>query len=348
MKYNTLGLSDLRVSEVCLGTMSFGEQNTPDQGFGQLDFATANGVNFIDTAEMYSFPARKDTCGLTESIIGDWMSIRKNRADVMLATKVAGGSPGLNYIRNGPDFSRRQINQAIEGSLTRLKTTYVDSYQLHWPERKNNRFGVRLYPYADNEGQQWEEDFLNQAATMNLLIKEGKIRHWGLSNETTWGVMKFLQLCKENSLIPPVSIQNAYSLLNRQFEYGLSELCQFEGLGLLAYSPLAFGMLTGKYLHGQQPEGNRLTAYKQFGRFLNNRAMEATQAFQKLAKAHHLSLTSMALSFVYSQNFCHSTIIGATDENQLKENIEAHNVVLSDELIREINLVFEQHPDAGV
>ncbi|MFT6745903.1 MAG: aryl-alcohol dehydrogenase-like predicted oxidoreductase [Glaciecola sp.] len=345
MRYNKLGLSDLSVSNVCLGTMTFGEQNTQDEGFEQLDYAVANGVNFIDTAEMYSVPGRAETCGATEKIIGNWMESRRNRSELVLGTKVVGHSPGLSYIRNGPDFSRKQINQAIEGSLSKLKTDYVDLYQLHWPKRGNNKFGVRIYPYQDKVGQQWEDDFLSQAESMNLLIKEGKIKHWGLSNETTWGVMKFLQLCKENNLIPPVSIQNAYGLLNRQFEYGLSELCQFEGLGLLAYSPLAFGALTGKYLDGQEPKGARLTEYKIFNRFLNNKAMEATAAYQDLAKENGMSVVSLALAFVYGQGFAHSTIIGATSVDQLKENIDAENLRLTPELIKEINVVFDQFPD---
>jgi aryl-alcohol dehydrogenase-like predicted oxidoreductase len=345
MRYNKLGLSDLSVSKVCLGTMTFGEQNTQEDGFEQLDYATSNGVNFIDTAEMYSVPGRAETCGATEKIIGNWMESRRNRDEVVIGSKVVGHSPGLSYIRKGPNFSRTQINQAIEGSLRKLKTDVVDLYQLHWPKRGNNKFGVRIYPFEENKGQQWQDEFLNQAESMNLLIKEGKIKHWGLSNETTWGVMKFLQLCKDNNLTPPVSIQNAYGLLNRQFEYGCSELCQFEGLGLLAYSPLAFGALTGKYLNGNQPEGARLTEYKIFNRFLNSRAMEATQAYQSLAEENGMSVVSMALAYVYGKDFAHSTIVGATNLAQLKENIDAEKLTLSEDLLKEINGVFDQYPD---
>lgn len=348
MRYDKLGLSDLNVSKVCLGTMTFGEQNTQNEGFEQLDYALTNGVNFIDTAEMYSVPGRLETYGATERIIGNWLETRKVREEVVLATKVVGYSPGLSYIRNGPDFSKTQINQAIEGSLTNLKTDHVDLYQLHWPKRENNKFGVRLYPFERNAGKQWEDQFLDQAETMNSLIKAGKIKHWGLSNETTWGVMKFLQLCKDNSLIPPVSIQNAYGLLNRQFEYGLSELCQFEGLGLLAYSPLAFGALTGKYLGGDLPSGARLTEYKIFNRFLNERAMNATKAYQELAGDHGMSVTRMALAFVYGQEFAHSTIIGATKLEQLKENIAAEKTILSEELVNEINKLFNEYPDPAL
>ena len=209
MRYNNLGLSDLKVSKVCLGTMTFGEQNTQEEAFEQLDYAIAHGVNFIDTAEMYPVPGRAETVGETERIIGNWLTKTSKRKDVVLASKVVGHSlSGLKYIRKGPDFSKVQINEAINGSLKNLKTDYLDLYQLHWPRRDNNRFGVRLYPYGKNED--WENDFLEIAQTMNELIKEGKIKHWGLSNETSWGVMKFLQICKSNNLIPPVSIQNAF------------------------------------------------------------------------------------------------------------------------------------------
>lgn len=348
MRYNKLGLSNLEVSKVCLGTMTFGEQNTQEEAFKQLDYAKDQGVNFIDTAEMYSVPGRKETCGETERIIGRWLSNNGSRNELILATKVVGHSAGLSYIRNGPDFSREQINQAIEGSLKNLKTDFVDLYQLHWPKRGNNKFGMRLYPYQSNEGQSWEDDFLNQAQSMNLLIKEGKIRNWGLSNETTWGVMKFLSLCKENNLIPPVSIQNAYGLLNRQYEYGLSELSQFEGLGLLAYSPLAFGALTGKYLDGNLPKGARLTEYKIFHRFLNPRAMEATKAYQKLAIENNMTIAELALAFVYQQDFAHSTIIGATTVEQLRENIAAEKITLSKELVDQVNEIFNQYPDPAL
>lgn len=347
MKYNTLGKSDLKVSKVCLGTMTFGEQNTQAEAFQQLDFAVQNGVNFIDTAEMYPVPGRAETVGETERIIGKWIKEQGKREELILASKVVGHSnTGLKYIRKGPDFSRKQINQAIEGSLTNLQTDYLDLYQLHWPKRDNNRFGVRLYPY--NTNQEWEDNFLDIAHSMNQLIEKGQIRHWGVSNETSWGVMRFLSLCKDNGLVPPVSIQNAYGLLNRQFEYGLSEVCQFEGLGLMAYSPLAFGALTGKYLNGQQPTGARLTEYAIFNRFLNARAMAATQAYKTLAENNSMSVVTMALAFVYQQDFAHSTIIGATNLSQLKENIAAEQVILSPELIRQINQVFNEYPDAGL
>ncbi len=343
MRYNKLGLSDLEVSKVCLGTMTFGEQNTQQDAFSQLDYALENGINFIDTAEMYSVPGRAETLGASEKIIGNWLADRGVREKVILSSKVVGHSSGLSYIRNGPDFSRTQINQAIEGSLTKLITDVIDLYQLHWPKRGNNKFGVRLYPFQENK--EWENDFLDCAESMNLLIEEGKIKNWGLSNETSWGVMKFLTLCKENNLIPPVSIQNAYGLLNRQFEYGLSEVCQFEGLGLMAYSPLAFGALTGKYLNGNLPSGSRLKEYDIFRRFLNPQAMQATAAYQELAKENGMTVTELALAFTYQQEFAHTTIIGATKMEQLAENIQAEKIVLSEEIIGEINAIFNQFPD---
>lgn len=346
MKSRKLGNSDLTVSEICLGTMTFGEQNTEQEAKQQLDYSVEQGVNFIDTAEMYSVPGRAETCGSTERIIGNWLTERGLRDQIILATKVVGPSPGLKYIRKGPNFEREQVNAAIEGSLRNLKTDCVDLYQYHWPERENNRFGTRIYPYHKNEG--WEDNLLDRAESMNLLIKAGKIKHWGVSNESAWGVMRYLQLCKENNLIPPVSIQNAYGLLNRQFEYGLSEVCQFEGLGLMAYSPLAFGALTGKYLQDERPEGARLSKYTIFKRFLNPRAMEATAAFKNLADRNQISLVQLALAFVRAQGFVHSTIIGATKMAQLKENIESVKVSLSQEVLEEIEHIFDQYPDAGL
>lgn len=344
MEYQTLGLSDLKVSKICLGTMNFGEQNTQEDGFQQMDYAYSQGVNFFDTAEMYSVPGRLETLGSTERIIGEWFKKSGKRNEIIIATKVVG--PGVKYIRNGPNFSRQQINMAIEGSLKNLQTDCIDLYQLHWPERENNRFGVRIYPYEKNIG--WKTNFLDVAESMNLLIQQGKIRHWGISNETAWGAMKYLQICRENNLIPPVSTQNAYGLLNRQFEYGMSEVCQMEGLGLMAYSPLAFGALTGKYLNDIRPTGARLTLFQGFKRFLNSRAMEATAAYQKLAQENGLSVVEMALAFVRQQPFVHTTIIGATSLSQLQENIGSVGINLDAELLQKINKLFDQYPDPGL
>ena len=346
MKYKVLGTSDLSVSSICLGTMTFGEQNSKEEAWEQLDYAVENGVNFIDTAEMYSVPGRAETCGSTERIIGEWLKNSGKRNELILSTKVVGPSPGLKYIRQGPNFEREQVMDAVEGSLKNLKVDCVDLYQYHWPERENNRFGIRIYPFEKNE--QWENNLLDRALTMNQLIKAGKIRHWGVSNDSAWGVMKYLQLCKENNLVPPVSIQNAYGLLNRQFEYAMSEVCQFEGIGLMAYSPLAFGALTGKYLEAQRPAGARLSKYSIFNRFLNPNAMAATKAFQKLAKDHQISLVQMALAFVRQQKFVGTTIIGATKIDQLKENIDSAEILLGTEVLSEIEIIFNQFPDAGL
>lgn len=347
MKYKKLGTSDLEVSRVCLGTMTFGEQNTLEDGHEQLDYSIAQGVNFIDTAEMYSVPGRAETYGETERIIGKWLEKTGKRKDVILATKVVGPSAtGLKYIRKGPNHSPEHILEAIEGSLKNLRTDVIDLYQVHWPERGNNKFGQRLYPYEENEG--WVSNMMGIVETMDSLVKQGKIRYWGLSNETAWGVMKYLEICKENNLVKPVSIQNAYGLMNRQCEYGISEVCQFEGLGVMAYSPLAFGALTGKYLDGVRPEGARLTEYSIFNRFLNPRAMEAVSAYKKLAEENGMSVVELALAFVYNQPFVHSTIIGATKMPQLKENISSESIDLSPGLLKEVNKLFNQYPDPAL
>ena len=344
MKYRKLGRSNIEVSKLCMGTMTFGEQNTQEEAFEQLDFAKDNGVNFIDTAEMYSVPGRPETQGSTEEIIGNWFAKTGSRDQMILATKAVG--KGVKYIRNGPDFSSGQLKEALEGSLKRLQTDYIDLYQLHWPERENNRFGQRLYPYDKNKG--YEQRFLESVETLNQFKKEGKIRSWGLSNETPWGVMKYLQLCKENGLEAPVTTQNAYGLLNRQFEYGLSEVEQFEGVGLLAYSPLSFGALTGKYLNNKEPKGARLTEYKIFNRFLNERAMAATATYQDFAQSLGLSVVELGLAFVNHQPFVHSTIIGATKMKQLEENVGAFSIELKDEVLRELDKIFDQFPDPGL
>jgi aryl-alcohol dehydrogenase-like predicted oxidoreductase len=344
MKYRKLGRSNIEVSKLCMGTMTFGEQNTQEEAFEQLDYAKEQGVNFIDTAEMYSVPGRPETMGSTETIIGNWLQSRGNRDNMIVATKAVGA--GVKYIRNGPNFSAGQLQEALDGSLKRLQTDYIDVYQLHWPERENNRFGTRLYPYHKNEG--YENRFLESVETLMRFKKEGKIRSWGLSNETPWGAMKYLQICKEHNFEAPVTTQNAYGLLNRQFEYGLSEIEQFEELGLLAYSPLSFGALTGKYLNNQEPEGARLTKFKIFNRFLNPRAMSATAAYKELAESIGLSVVELGLAFVNHQPFVHSTIIGATKMSQLKENIGAFSIELKAETLREIDKLFDQYPDPGL
>ncbi len=334
----------MNVSKVCLGTMTFGEQNSQDEAFAQMDFAIENGVNFFDTAEMYPVPGRAATQGNTEKIIGNWLEESGTRDEVFLATKVVG--KGVKWIRKGPDFSKDQINAAVDGSLKRLKVDSIDLYQLHWPERANNKFGTRIYPWDQNEG--YKHNFMAVLETIAELLESGKIKNWGLSNETSWGMMKFLQLCDQYGLPKPVSTQNSYSLLNRLYEYGGSEVSQFEGIGLMAYSPLAFGALTGKYLDGAKPKGARLTDFPIFGRYLNPQAQNAVAAFKDLADRNGLSVAELSLAFVMSRPFVHTTIIGATKMSQLKENIEAAFIELPEKLMEEIEDVFNQFPDAAV
>lgn len=340
MEYNNLGKTTLNVSKICLGTMTFGQQNTESDGHSQLDYALDKGVNFIDTAEMYPVPARKETQGSTESIIGSWLKKRGGREKIILASKVTGPSKGMSYIRSGPDFTRSQILKAIEGSLSRLQTEYLDLYQLHWPERNTNYFGKLMYNHQPDE--KWEENFSEVIAIMNDLKKEGKIRYFGLSNETPWGLMKYLS--KSNAeLDGPVSIQNPYSLLNRSFEVGLSEICLRENIGMLAYSPLAFGVLSGKYLNGHKPPQARLTLFPNFLRYSNEQATDATAQYLKIAEKHNLPLSQLALSFVTSSVFVTSNIIGATKLDQLKENIASINIKLNDEILSELEEVHKKY-----
>ncbi|MEO1452038.1 MAG: NADP(H)-dependent aldo-keto reductase [Bacteroidota bacterium] len=334
---------DLRVSKICLGTMTFGQQNSEAEAHDQLDFAVSEGINFIDTAEMYAVPGSKETQGLTEAYIGTWLAKRQRRDDVVIATKVTGPSPRFAYIRDPLAFTPEQIRTAVEGSLRRLQTDYIDVYQLHWPERKVNFFGVRDFP-AD-EQDPWEDNFLSILQTMQALIDEGKIRHFGVSNETPWGLMHFLQLAKEHQLPRAVSIQNPYSLLNRLFEVGLSEVAMREQVGLLAYSPLAFGMLSGKYHRGPIPEKGRLTLFDQMSRYNGETARQATQAYLDLADKHELSLTQMALAFVSTRPFTASNIIGATTLAQLRENIGSIQIEISPALRQEINNIHNQIPN---
>ena len=344
MKKNKLGTSSLEVSKVCLGTMTFGEQNRPDESFDQMTYAFENGVNFFDTAEMYPIPGRKYTQGNTERIIGDWLEESGTRNQIYIATKVSG--PGLNWIRKGTKFSKEQIHKAVDNSLKRLKVDSIDLYQLHWPERANNKFGHRIYPWDLNEG--YRHNFMAILEALVELLESGKIKNWGLSNETSWGIMKFMQLCDQYGITKPVSVQNAYSLMNRLFEYGASEVAQFENIGLMAYSPLAFGLLTGKYLSNIRPKGARLTDYPIFSRFLNPQAIKAVGEFKHLAEKNGLSVTELSLAFVMSKPFVQTTIIGATKMSQLKENIESAYIELPEGLIAEIEDVFKKYPDAAV
>lgn len=341
MKYTTLPNTDIKVSKICLGTMTFGEQNTEKEGHEQLDYAVSKGINFIDTAEMYAVPGRKETQGSTERIIGSWLKNQK-REDFVLSTKIVGPNPGMSYIRDNMDFSKASITEAIDKSLQRLQTDYVDLYQLHWPERKTNFFSIRNFKYDANDS--WQNNFTEILETLNGLVKEGKIRQFGLSNETAWGAMKFLEQAKDAGLQRPITVQNPYSLLNRTYEIGLAEVNIRENVGLLAYSPLAFGVLSGKYLNGM-PDNSRLKLFPQMGRYNSEEAHKATKAYADLAKKQGLTLAQMALAFCNQQPFLTSTIIGATTMVQLKENIGSIDVFLSDDVLDEINALQDTQPN---
>ena len=337
MQYRRLGRSDIKVSAICLGTMTWGEQNTQEQGFEQMDYALDQGVNFWDTAEMYAVPPRKETYGRTEEIVGNWFKARGKRNKVILATKVAGPDQRFSYVRDGkPRLNRMHILAAVDASLKRLQTDYIDLYQLHWAERDTNAFGKLGYaPSHDNDGTPLEE-------TLDVLadvVKSGKARQVGVSNESAWGTMRYLALAEAGRGPRMASVQNAYSLLNRSFEVGLAEVAAREQCGLLAYSPLAMGALSGKYLDGAQPEGARLTIYKHFKRYLTPSGVPATAAYVKLAGEHGLDPTQMALAFVTSRPFVTANIIGATTMEQLKSNIASSEIKLSQAVIDGIDAI---------
>lgn len=342
MRMNPLGRTDLSVSEICLGTMTWGQQNTQAEAFEQLDAAMAAGINFIDTAEMYSVPTQAPTYGSTETIIGNWFAARGNREKVILASKICGPGAWLPHIRNAETrFNRHHITEALHGSLTRLQTDYIDLYQLHWPDRTTNFFGRLGFRAKEDELITPIEETLE---VLDGFVKAGKIRHIGVSNETPWGVMRFLHLAESRGWPRIVSVQNPYSLLNRSYEVGLAEVSYREQAGLLAYSPLAFGMLSGKYLHGHWPETARLTLFKQFSRYTNPQAFAATEQYIKLAQKYDLDPCQMALAFVRMQPFVTSTIIGATSMDQLRTNLGSVNVELSKEILKELEEVHVQHP----
>lgn len=335
MEYTKLPHSTLEVSKLCLGTMTFGEQNTEAEVFSQLDFALERGINFIDTAEMYPVPPIAETQGLTEQYIGNWLKKSGKREKVVLATKVT-GPRNYTHIRENICLDRRNIHLAIDESLQRLKTDYIDLYQLHWPQRQTNCFGQLNYPYPD---KQEEIPLIEMLEALNELINAGKVRYIGLSNETPWGLMSFLRLAEKHELPKVVSIQNPYNLLNRSFEVGLSEISHYEGVKLLAYSPLAFGSLTGKYLNGAKPEGARCTLFERFSRYFTPQGVKATQAYIDIANKFSLDPAQMALAFVNQRPFVGSTIIGATNLTQLEDNINSLDIQLTDEILQEIQEV---------
>jgi aryl-alcohol dehydrogenase-like predicted oxidoreductase len=340
MQYRQLGASGPRVSVVCLGTMTFGQQNSEAEAHSQLDFALERGIDFIDTAEMYPVPARAETSGETERIVGNWLA-RQARDKLVIATKVAGPARSLEWIRGGPlALDRDNIRAAVEGSLRRLRTDYIDLYQLHWPARNQPLFGqVPFDPARERECT----PIRAQLEALAELVDEGKIRHVGLSNEQPWGVMEFLRLAREAGLPQVVSVQNAYNLLNRVHEYGLSEITLRERVALLAYSPLAFGHLSGKYLADPAAHG-RINAFENFGmRYAKAGVAPAVARYAQIARGHGLSLAALALSYVYSRWFVGSTIIGATTMAQLQQDLDAWDVVLDDETLAEIEQVHQVH-----
>jgi aryl-alcohol dehydrogenase-like predicted oxidoreductase len=342
MKYTTIPNTDIKVSKICLGTMTFGEQNSEAEAHEQLNFAIENGVNFIDTAEMYSVPARKETQGNSEKLIGTWLKNQK-REQVIVASKVTGPNEHFNYLRDNLGFSKKAVYQALNKSLERLQTDYIDLYQLHWPDRNVNYFGQRNYKHNQNEA--WKDNFKEVIETLNGLVKEGKIRHYGVSNETSWGVMRQLAESSKNNLTRCKTIQNPYSLLNRTFEINLAEVSMREKVGLLAYSPLGFGVLTGKYLNNQLPEKSRIKLFPQYSRYSSPQAVFLTEKYNELAKKLNISLAQLSLAFVNQREFLTTNIIGATTLKQLKENIESIHVELSEDTLAEIDRIHELQPN---
>ena len=342
MNYKKLGNTDINLSTICLGTMTWGEQNSQEEGFQQMDYALDQGVNFWDTAELYSIPPKAETFGHTEIIIGNWFKKTKKRKQVILATKVCG--PMRSYVRGGGNqYGVKNITEALEGSLKRLQTDYIDLYQLHWPERNTNMFGRLGYEHNDVGDWNKFEDILGN---LKKFVDDGKIRHVGLSNETPWGTKKFLEVAKEKRLPRMMSVQNPYNLLNRTYEVGLAEISIRDQIGLLAYSPLAIGYLTGKYRNNQIPKKSRLDVDRDFWtRYNKPNAEKAVEAYYQIAKKNNIDMAQMALKFCEIQPFVTSVIIGATTMEQLKTDIESVNVKLTDEIIKEINEVQKIYPN---
>ena len=341
MNYKNLGNTELKVSTICLGTMTWGEQNTQNEAFEQMDYSLDNGVNFWDTAELYAVPPKAETYGHTETIIGNWFEKTKKRKDIILASKV--GGPSRKYMRNGENsFTGKNLENALHGSLKRLKTDYIDLYQLHWPERNVNNFGRLGYEHKENDWNKFEDVLEN----LKKFIEEGKIRYVGLSNETPWGVMNYLQLAKDKDLPRMMSIQNPYSLLNRSYEVGLAEVSIRENIGCLSYSPLASGYLTGKYRNKQFPKGSRMERDFDFWtRYRKPNMEEAVEDYYKISQKFDLDMSQMSIKFCEVQDFMTSVIIGATTMEQLKTNVESVKVNLDSEVIKEINNVQKKYPN---
>ncbi|MEX3954639.1 NADP(H)-dependent aldo-keto reductase [Trinickia sp. EG282A] len=347
MEYRRLGDSDVRVSAIGLGTMTWGEQNSEREAHAQIDYALDRGVNLIDAAEMYPVPPRPETQGSTERCIGSWLARNRDaRGKIVLATKIAGPARqphNPRHIRGATNqFDRKNLTEALHGSLERLRTDYIDLYQLHWPDRSTMTFGRSTYPWIDDAYTVPIEETLSVLAEF---VKSGKVRHVGVSNETPWGVAQFLRAAERLGLPRIVSIQNPYSLLNRTFETGLSEFSHREKIGLLAYSPLAFGWLSGKYEGGARPAGARITLFERFQRYSKPQAVKSTSAYVALAKRYGLSPAQFALAFVNTRPFTTSTLIGATSLDQLRENIASIDVKLPAEALADIDALHEAQPN---
>lgn len=340
MKYTTLPNTNIKVSKICLGSMTWGNQNTEAEGHEQLDYALDQGINFIDTAELYPVPATAELSGRTSKIIGTWLKKSSNRDQVVIASKIAGGGDYTAHIRT-TGFSPNSIKEAIDLELQRLQTDYIDLYQLHWPERDTNRFGVRNFKLDTK----WEDNFNEILNSLDTEIKAGRIRNIGISNENAWGTMRYLEESKHHNLPRVATIQNAYSMLTRSFETDLAEVALRENVGLLAYSPMAFGVLSGKYIKGKAADNARLKLFPRFARYSGEQASEAAKKYLTIAEENNMSLAQMSLAFVNQRPFVTSTIIGATNLEQLKENISSIDITLSDEVLEQIDAIHQVMPN---
>lgn len=346
MQYRSLGRTDIKVSAICLGTMTFGEQNSEEDGFAQMDYALEQGVNFFDTAELYSTPPKKETQGSTERIIGNWFKARGNRDKIILATKVVGRSERMNWFRKDGSLaklSRAQIHEAVDASLKRLQTDYIDLYQVHWPERNVPLFGTIPTVYEHPKPYENEESIESILDSLSELVKAGKVRQIGLSNESAWGTMTYIHHASMKGQPRLVSVQNAYNLLNRVYEMDMAEIAHREGVGLLAYSPLAQGYLTGKYQGGALPKGSRKALYNRLQRYEKPGANEAIEAYLALAKELGVDAGQLALQFVTTRSFVTSNIIGASSMEQLKSNISSIHLKWDQEVEDKVNAIHQIH-----
>jgi len=341
VKKNQLGRTDIKVTEICLGTMTWGCQNTEDQGHEQMDYAFDQGINFFDTAELYAVPPEPHTQGKTEKFIGTWFEKTGKREHIILASKMAG--KGLPWIRLGGDIAAKNVEKAIDGSLKRLKTDYIDLYQLHWPNRDCYKFGNHGVNWTKNDYDQEREMIESTLCALDEQIKLGKIRHYGLSNDTSWGMMQWVRAAEKNNMPRPVSVQNEYSILNRWFDKDTAEVSVAEDIGLLSYSPLAGGAISGKYLDGARPKGSRYAMSQRNAHRVEPQVDVAVRAYIDVAKKHGLDVCQMALAWCINRPFMTSTIIGATTMEQLKTNIDAHKIELSKEVLADIEAAYQQH-----